>query len=412
MDEAQSSYSDADLWIGFFKNLSDYKDLYVIGFASYGSELSSRDPSGTPFDIPAKQKITLQHIDHNDGCGAAGLLFTRKEFFDMLQQWYPDGAHAIDDTLLDVLFEVTTGHIGAIIDFLQMIFHDESYRRLPEGDLYTWDIFQNQFMQFRGQFIQVFLANSSAFKRGLPTDRMLQDSGNYDALYTVVKNGKVLSSQVSEPLNKQLVECVRKGWLHSDKTDSDEDEFFFASHLHQRFVEWKLFSDRGPAAPLPDRLLDYILKVLRLFNPEMLPGVRTIRAGVTQKQPEAQYQDEFYRCAHEFSRGSLLHSEFGTPDGPIDFHVDSKRWGIEIVRDGDRLAQHSERFEASGAYGRDLLLDDYIILDFRATMPRTSHPSLKNLYHLVFKNDYRGVKVLDNELKIIDEFPFVKSIMS
>ncbi|KAL5480169.1 hypothetical protein ACEPAI_1439 [Sanghuangporus weigelae] len=412
MDEAQSSYSDEDLWFGFFKNLGNYQGLYAIGFASYESELSCLDSFGTPFYIPARQKIILQHIDHNDGNGVAGLLFTRKEFFDMLHQWYQDGTHAIDDALLDVLFEVTRGHIGAIIDFLQMIFKDESYRCLSEGDLYTWHMFQNQFMQFRGQFIQVFLENSSAFKKGLPSDRMLRDSDNYDALCAVVQNGKVLSSHASEPLNMRLVECVRRGWLHSDKTESDEDVFFFASHLHQQFLEWQLFADRDPAAPLPERLLDYILKVIRLFNPEVVSGSRPIRAGVAQRQPEIQYQDEFYRCAHEFSRGSLLHSEFGNPDGRIDFHVNSKRWGIEIVRDADRLAQHSEWFSASGAYERDLLFDDYVVLYFRATMPSAPRPRFKNLYHLVFKSEYRGMKVLDNELKIIDEFPFVKSILS
>lgn len=115
----------------------------------------------------------------------------------------------------------------------------------------------------------------------------------------------------------------------------------------------------------------------------MLMKSRSIRAGVNQTQPEAQYQDEFYRCAHRISRGAILHSEFGTGTGRVDFHVFSRQWGIELIRDGDRLAQHFERFDAQGAYGANLVLKDWIILDFRTTTPRVAHPRKLAFLHCV-----------------------------
>jgi hypothetical protein len=49
--------------------------------------------------------------------------------------------------------------------------------------------------------------------------------------------------------------------------------------------------------------------------------------------------------------------------GRIDFYIASKRWGIEITRDGKKLQEHSDCFGASGACGRWLAsgkMSDYM----------------------------------------------------
>jgi hypothetical protein len=61
--------------------------------------------------------------------------------------------------------------------------------------------------------------------------------------------------------------------------------------------------------------------------------------------------------------------------GRVDFYIPSKQWGVEILREGDRLAHHSGRFSRSGSYETTLPLSDYIILDCRNTWPKLSHPS-------------------------------------
>src|ERR1700742_2120354 len=42
-DEAQLSYTDWDLWIGFLKSMHDFKDRRAIAFVSYGSPASPID---------------------------------------------------------------------------------------------------------------------------------------------------------------------------------------------------------------------------------------------------------------------------------------------------------------------------------------------------------------------------------
>lgn len=123
IDEAQLTYPETGLW-ALFKNVEDFEGIYVIGFASYGSQFYSEQLStAVPArdTIAAARTITLRHIDHEDECGVAGLLFTEVEFNGMVQQWYRNGHPPIAQPLLDALYESTAGHIGAIHDFLDLL---------------------------------------------------------------------------------------------------------------------------------------------------------------------------------------------------------------------------------------------------------------------------------------------------
>jgi len=111
--------------------------------------------------------------------------------------------------------------------------------------------------------------------------------------------------------------------------------------------------------------------------------------------------------------------------GRVDFYIPDQAWGLELLHDGDKLAQHSGRFSQSESYAT-LPLDDYIILDCRTTHPMQAHrgmlylflaysftysdlPTLyiPKLYHVVFSNNFRNVSILDNTLKVVDGGEFV-----
>ena len=70
-----------------------------------------------------------------------------------------------------------------------------------------------------------------------------------------------------------------------------------------------------------------------MARPEVEPKAQTI--------PEAQFQDEFYSASSKQAHGSVSFPEFGTKNGRIDFFIRSKKWGVELLRDGNRLSQHA-----------------------------------------------------------------------
>jgi len=146
----------------------------------------------------------------------------------------------------------------------------------------------------------------------------------------------------------------------------------FTTHLHQWFIEYYLGTMVPDANPIADQdLLSFATKVIQRSSPLQLSSPS---ASSTQQPPEAQFQDEWYRCCHLYSKGSLItFPEFGNASGRVDFYIPVKKWGVELLRDGDGLENHSSRFTGTGAYAK-MEFEDYIILDFRTTSPQKPHP--------------------------------------
>jgi hypothetical protein len=119
-DEAQLSYEDFNLWNEFFKSVADYPNLFVIAFASYGSPTSRLLMFGTPFTVKDSQKVTLRPIQHADHLGV-GLLFSRIEFDELVQKKFSSSDYYFHPSFFDGVFDITRGHVGAILDFVEVI---------------------------------------------------------------------------------------------------------------------------------------------------------------------------------------------------------------------------------------------------------------------------------------------------
>lgn len=127
--------------------------------------------------------------------------------------------------------------------------------------------------------------------------------------------------------------------------------------------------------------LELAIDAIMQFRPRQLSDSPRSLAGNTLPL-EDQYQKEFYRCLFAILDGHIVTSpeyviKTGTRGGTIDFLVDRKKWGLELLRDRDRLVGHMKRFEPGGQYfsmiqsGRMKL---YIVLDFTVTQPTKPRP--------------------------------------
>jgi hypothetical protein len=302
----------------------------------------------------------------------------------------------------------------------------QSYRSLKSSGWYTPDVFTTSISVaslFEG------LAGESIFSRGLPKKEYLQLPATAEVLRTVLRDGKI--SVVSPPAfeNEQLepaiTRCVKNGWLYYEhpKPSSANHNYIFASPLHRRYVEWMLFGMPGGELK-EDSLASFTLAVICKFSPRNLVEPRSLQSSV-QAIPEAQFQDEFYcACARHTENCVVSFPEFGNKYGRIDFFLPSKKWGVELLRNGDRLLPHSKRF-TEGEYRewiRNGGMVDYIILDFRPkSLPKKNHdgrlsslssfitllssPSeIENLYYIVYQNNWENVKVYNNKQELVDDF--------
>ncbi|KAJ9252589.1 hypothetical protein DTO207G8_4651 [Paecilomyces variotii] len=115
---------------------------------------------------------------------------------------------------------------------------------------------------------------------------------------------------------------------------------------------------------------------------------------------EACYQDEFYRCLQEVLGFSPnVSSEWlGDGDGRIDFRLADVAWGIELLRDGDRLHAYCLRFVNNGSYTPWIQkgwLRNWLIIDCRTSPPRPYNVPGTKLWRAVFAEDFSSMEILD-----------------
>lgn len=67
----------------------------------------------------------------------------------------------------------------------------------------------------------------------------------------------------------------------------------------------------------------------------------------------------------------------GSNGGTIDFLVAQKKWGLELLRDRDRISQHMARFGPDGQYFTMIQggeMEQYVVLDFTDKLPQKARP--------------------------------------
>ena len=131
-----------------------------------------------------------------------------------------------------------------------------------------------------------------------------------------------------------------------------------------------------------------------------------------------------YRALHVvLGLSSKVSSEwFEDGKGRIDFRLADIGWGIEMMREGNRLNEHCGRFVGNGRYTPWTQIREWIIIDCRTSMPRptVSLPLLASAYtansgvldvpgtklwRAVFKSDFTSVEILDSTNQVLSNFP-------
>jgi len=152
------------------------------------------------------------------------------------------------------------------------------------------------------------------------------------------------------------------------------------------------------------------IAVIRGFSRTHLHNSNDLRynsGGETASTPEAQFQNEFYAAAKKLLGDRIVISSEWTNDGEgrIDFRIVGTGWGVELLRDGVRLAEHCRRFEPGSQYenaiqGGELI--DWLVIDCTHRKPR-KFTTIKNakLIRVVFAEDYASAEILDADNVVI-----------
>ena len=180
----------------------------------------------------------------------------------------------------------------------------------------------------------------------------------------------VVTAQPPDPLRN----CLERGWPFSESNAKDEIKYRFATTLHERYVGWLLLENESLIRD--PNITTFVIGVLEHFSPKNLKPREDLKSSGSPPRsiPEAQFQHEFYRACCDHTKGMVLTFPECATKGRIDFFIRSKKWEIELLRDGDRLAAHNARF-TGGEYGKWIkegMVDDYIMIYSRSNIPTDS----------------------------------------
>jgi hypothetical protein len=230
------------------------------------------------------------------------------------------------------------------------------------------------------------MRNQAGFGRALPDFGVLSE---FPDVCNLLKKAVVDFRVAGTPLdNEALNTAYKRGWLHAELSGSGssshgkQPQYIFPSEVHRNYYKKILM----PPGPFPKEdfptLKDFWMVLIGKMSTKSLRGGEsgTLASAGLQRPLEAQFQDELYRCSYACLGGSYLVSEWsGDKSHHLDFMVADMNWGIECLRDGDRLQGHLKRFEPGGSY-EAWGLNDYVVLDFRTKAPRPNgkllHPPL------------------------------------
>ncbi|KAE9405580.1 hypothetical protein BT96DRAFT_329766 [Gymnopus androsaceus JB14] len=420
IDEAQGTFNDTILWTKLFKRVADSHPGHffrIIIACSYGSAM----PTAAPFDpeiAPAlsdnmrinlrlnPSRLTIQNTP------PLGLLFDKDDVDDYISRGVRNRSWPqIDHALRTLIVKWSLGYI-ALIETM-MLLAGTKKNKVRSNEVYSLEEFKKDYPL---QDLLNSIVTATQCSRLLPNSLNAADPRVNRVFRYMLKHDCIPyrnSDSLPSELNLADIHYThRQGLLYMERMKNGQAQFTFSFPLQKVMLQFCL------EPPVPDLLEDVstlyrlVTTVIGKFNPDRLRTPRRVDGSDEASALEALYRHEFYMCLYEYRPRAIVSPEYGTevghrPSGRVDFLVhraesteEQRSWGIELLRDGDRLAQHAHRFSPDGAY-RSMISDgmtEFMIVDFRKTEPTQPHPKYKDLLHAVFSDDYTQVTFFDNNL--------------
>ena len=375
MDETQNIYSHPTFW-GNLKSGAQVRRVLafgVFGLSSIGFERS-----------PSQFQLKWYYDD---------IKFTDQEcmeLVDSFKQYQPIARDILIPEVLGDLFQFLNNHPGLVYLALHTICYE--FVRAPFN---AQDIDAMRALIVKGQLSKQLFKQARCFsidyKRlaeilGPETDRVMHQLITSDEI----------------PLEEDLMaDLHRAGICISDR---QEAKLTFSSEImkvYYRDLYYKsLYGISGTFVVSNwshETTYSLVKRILELFNPRVFSNTQAI--GRDGRRYERIYQDEFYRCCYMLAP-SKCHPDVGAiygSKGFLDFYLDgAQQWGFELLRNGDKLKGHVERFDlASGRY-KDIPLDDYAVVDFYE-VPGNRQVFVNDKYfQVVFSPDFSTVELSHN----------------
>ncbi|KAF8456329.1 hypothetical protein BGX38DRAFT_1257701 [Terfezia claveryi] len=333
IDEAQVIYGNAApfFWGKLKELMSDTKknaSLRIILLASY-------DPLMIQQITPISFLYTLR-LD--------ALRLRRDEFNELLER-FVEYRHTIGSpnfeipqSVQDAIFSLTGGHAGLCRTTLRYLRHN--YRNGPAA---TVTMLRD--------------LTSADFKRNLTKTRAFHWIENWNPSPTETKLLReiLLLCDAESCISVELIDDqATYNFVRSGILTIVDNKFQFSAPIMRMILINQLFT--APGGTLRSESIsfqEFLIRTIERMDPSMLQT--SLGLGQRSRLMERTWQMGWYKAATTaVPRHATVSADVGAIFGSVgylDFYVNGDlNWGIELLREGDCMKQHTKRFIEDGAY--------------------------------------------------------------
>jgi hypothetical protein len=357
-----------------------------ILFSAYGYR-GALHGKGTPIDIP--EKFCL---------GLPDLCFDENETRQFISRYFQSQCVTLenDEMAASLLFNLTTGHPGVCSNIVDCVFNRMLPRFRQSGAsncvLSTRDLckylcsnkFYHSLFQYR------------AFNNFARVDRF-----DYFSEVKNLFNKGCLGGELPDLIPQMLTDGIIR-------QSANGQSFVFFSPVAAMCVK-KFFLGSFTHGQDPSTLQELVFYTCRNMSKRTLCSSLGRSSNSSRTPLERLWQMEFWRSASMLiDPYSVLSPDVGSlfgVKGYLDFtiqchynhrtHSFDSFWGVELLREGQKISEHVARFDPSHGRYRELvsLLNDFLVVDFRQKEPSVMLPSV---LYVVYSDDFSSLTLMGN----------------
>ncbi|KAF8430341.1 hypothetical protein EV426DRAFT_708519 [Tirmania nivea] len=369
IDEAQVIYGNvAPFFWGSLKGLmSDTKN-----------NASLRITLLAMYDPLIIQQITPISFLYTLGLDALRL---RRDEFNQLLERFVEHRHTIGSpnfeipqSVQDAIFSLTGGHAGLCRTTLRYLRHN--YR---DGPAATVTMLRD--------------LTSADFKINLTKTRAFHWIQNWNPSPTeteLLRRILLLCDAESCVSVDLIADPATYNFVRSGILTMVDNKFQFSAPIMRMILIHRLFT--APGGSLRSESIsfqEFLIRTIERMDPSMLQTSLGLRQ--TSRLLERTWQMGWYKAA---TTAVPLHATVSADVGAIfgsvgylDFYVNGDlNWGIELLREGDRMKQHAKRFIEDGAYAV-IPLKEWVVIDFRHHS-KAVQDLRPNFLYALYEDDY------------------------
>ena len=204
-----------------------------------------------------------------------------------------------------------------------------------------------------------------------------------ECLRTVLQEGSIPYSKTAiAGQTNVLGEIITGGYL----VISADKQIKITTPLLELLLFNELYQTTQTATRDFATLESFLLECLSQIPRDVL--AKSLGVGTNNLLLERTWQMEFYRIAWSLlPKGTYLSADVGSVFGSTEsqvFYVNTtKKWGIELHREGSGLSEHCGRFSSDGIYA-SIPVKEFVVIDFRSSDlkgARFTHPNLWTVFY-------------------------------